>query len=382
MAGITSILGASDFAIDYYDWCSKYVDLHQTPPCNKTIGRLLAALNPDSIEELMRLVSSRQLAEQSPPFKQGRPVRHLAADGKSVAGSVTKYEAQTAKEIGGRQALMTANILDVGTGLTVASAGTPDSTVMIKSVATGQVSTSATSEHGLLEQLLSVIDLRGAEISVDAAHARKAVTDIIDAVGSAKSGDRAYWTICIKGNQYASRELIREAFAPLGKRKIDSYTEVVSSRGDSRTTEVIKAMPRFEPDAELRKKWPRVASMIIVERTRSDRGSIARESAAEKKPIERTTFSYYLSSYPHSAKSAHDVIRKHWEVENGLHWILDVSYGEDASQLRERTAARNLAIMRRIAKNLLTQKGTSKGGVRDQRRFAASEEFRDHIFGK
>lgn len=377
MAGITSILGAAHFAIDYYEWCSKYVTINATPPCNKTIGRLLAALNPESMEELMRIISTRQMKACAPEFKPGRPLRQIAADGKVVSGSVTKHEAQTSRANGGLHALTTVNIVDVGTGITIASAGTAEPS----NSNTAKPQGVAPSEQALLEELLRTIDLRGSEVSVDAGHARSAVTTIIDAVGSAHQQNRAYWTMCIKGNQKTSRELIQQAFDPKAKRKVDTNTENVGGRGDSRTTRVIKVMPQFESDAKLRKIWPRAASMIVIERTRSDRGSIARAATEGQSPQQRTTTSYYLSSMSHTATSAHHVIRKHWEVENGLHWMLDVNYGEDAAQVRERTAARNLAIIRRIAKNLLTEVGNSKGGVRDQRRFAASEKFRDKVFG-
>ena len=46
-------------------------------------------------------------------------------------------------------------------------------------------------------------------------------------------------------------------------------------------------------------------------------------------------------------------IRRHWTIENGLHWVLDVTFREDDSRVRDRTAARNLAILRKIAINLM-----------------------------
>lgn len=54
-------------------------------------------------------------------------------------------------------------------------------------------------------------------------------------------------------------------------------------------------------------------------------------------------------------------IRNHWRVENGLHWVLDVTFREDASRVRERNAARNLALSRRIALNLVRADTTLKG---------------------
>ena len=155
-----------------------------------------------------------------------------------------------------------------------------------------------------------------------------------------------------------------------------------------RGAEVIRIAPRFAPDAALREKWPRVRTMIVVTRPRVDRGSVARAlgkataTGESSSPQPRTTISYYLSSMEHSAASAHRVVRRHWHVENSLHWMLDVAYGGDDSQVRDRTAARNLAIARRMAKNMLTVAGNAKGGVRDQRRIAASEDSRDQVFSQ
>ncbi len=60
-------------------------------------------------------------------------------------------------------------------------------------------------------------------------------------------------------------------------------------------------------------------------------------------------------------------IRKHWCIENQLHWVLDVSFNEDASRIRKDNAPENLAIIRHIALNLLKQEKTLKVGVKNKR---------------
>ena len=64
-------------------------------------------------------------------------------------------------------------------------------------------------------------------------------------------------------------------------------------------------------------------------------------------------------------------IRKHWDIENALHWVLDVTFREDDSRVRDRRAARNLAVLRRIAINLVGRDRSAKASVRARRKKAA-----------
>ncbi len=62
-------------------------------------------------------------------------------------------------------------------------------------------------------------------------------------------------------------------------------------------------------------------------------------------------------------------IRRHWCVENGLHWVLDVDFGEDASRMRDRNAARNLALLRKIALNFARADGSLKASLKGKRKY-------------
>jgi len=72
---------------------------------------------------------------------------------------------------------------------------------------------------------------------------------------------------------------------------------------------------------------------------------------------------YYITSLPSDAKRILSAVRKHWSIENGLHWILDVALNEDHSRVRKDQAPENFAVLRHIALNLLKQEKTAKGGV-------------------
>ena len=86
-----------------------------------------------------------------------------------------------------------------------------------------------------------------------------------------------------------------------------------------------------------------------------------------------STAHYYLTSLRCSATELAGYIRGHWGVENGLHWCLDVSFGEDANRTRDTNAGANLGVVRRVAASLLKQ-DQGKGSIKAKRLNAALDE--------
>jgi len=89
---------------------------------------------------------------------------------------------------------------------------------------------------------------------------------------------------------------------------------------------------------------------------------------------------FYISSLDCCAEEFAKLVRQHWSIENGCHWVLDTLYREDHSQVREATAVKNFAILRRIAHNLLKMDASIKKSLpMKQMRAMANEDYRNHL---
>ncbi len=110
--------------------------------------------------------------------------------------------------------------------------------------------------------------------------------------------------------------------------------------------------------------WPGLATVLAVETIRgvNGKGKVTAE------------IRHYLSSAKLPPEALAAAIRNHWRVENGLHWVLDVGFREDASRVRERNAARNLALLRRIALNLARADATLKASLKGKRKYAGWDD--------
>jgi predicted transposase YbfD/YdcC len=110
-------------------------------------------------------------------------------------------------------------------------------------------------------------------------------------------------------------------------------------------------------------EWAGLRSFIMVEAEREVVGHAA--------TVERR---YFISSLGADAQQALRAVRSHWQVENSLHWVLDVAFREDACRTRTAHAPENLATLRHIAVNLLKQERSCKLGIKSKRLKAGWDE--------
>ena len=83
-----------------------------------------------------------------------------------------------------------------------------------------------------------------------------------------------------------------------------------------------------------------------------------------------TSTRYFISSWQASAHDFLKAIREHWQIENGLHWVLDIAFREDESRIRKDHGPQNMAVLRHLALNLLKQETSVNVGIAAKRKMA------------
>ena len=140
--------------------------------------------------------------------------------------------------------------------------------------------------------------------------------------------------------------------------KADGAGDVFLGEGEGRSS--------VDPDnldyVNERNQWSGLSSLVMVESERTENGNSSTQTR------------YYISSLPNDAQKLLSSIRTHWGIENSVHWVLDVAFGEDASRVRQGNAAENLSVLRRMALNMLKRETTSQGGVAAKRKRAGWDE--------
>ena len=190
----------------------------------------------------------------------------------------------------------------------------------------------------LLERLAGNGGLKGALVSIDAiATNAKIAQAILDA--------DADYLLAVKANQPTLRAEIESAFEIAEPAALDRCVDVDKGHGriEHRTVTVMKDVDWLGGDRRFPGEFrlPRVKCVIRV------------ESRAELADRSRFETRYYISSAALVAERAAAAVRGHWAIENQLHWVLDVDFGEDMSRLRKGHGATNMAIVRHFAINLV-----------------------------
>ena len=140
------------------------------------------------------------------------------------------------------------------------------------------------------------------------------------------------------------------------------YRQCEDDRGRSETR-YCQILTNINQEIDPKGEWKGLTSIAYVDYLRTEKG---------KTTLERRYFISSLTAQSH--KLIANAIRKHWCIENQLHWVLDVSFNEDASRIRKDNAPENLAVIRHIALNLLKQEKTLKVGVKNKRKNAGWDD--------
>lgn len=190
----------------------------------------------------------------------------------------------------------------------------------------------------LIERLAADGGLEGAIVSIDAIACNATIASAITAAG-------AQYLLAVKSNQPTLRAEIEDYFATAPAETLDTATDWDKGHGRieersvtvSRETDWLGGDRRFP--GELRLPG---ATTIIKVRSRTELNDRCRTDAR-----------YYISSATLTAQAAAEAVRGHWGIENRLHWVLDVVFGDDQARLRTGHGAKNMAVVRHFAINLV-----------------------------
>ena len=190
----------------------------------------------------------------------------------------------------------------------------------------------------LLARLAAQDGLKGALVSIDAIATNPTIaTAIRDA--------QADYLLAVKANQPTLRCEIETFFSDAPPASLESTTDVDKGHGriEQRTVTVAREVDWLDGDRRFpgEVRLPDVATIIRV------------ASRAELNDRGRFETRYYVSSAALSAARAAEAVRSHWAIENSLHWVLDVTFGDDQSRLRTGHGAKNMAVVRHFAINLV-----------------------------
>jgi len=286
-------------------WLQSFLELPKGVPSADTLRRVLAALEPQAFAACFRSWVGALAGAL-----RGEVV---AVDGKAMKGA---YEAASRM-----------------TPLYLVHGWATEQRLLLGQRAVG----GAPGESPGAEAVLKLLGLEGAVVTGDANLCTNRVAQTVRAQG----GD---YVLALKGNrgpvyrhvhQFWSAATAQD-FARVAVRRLRRVTT-----GHGRTEERCSFAVAATALPPLVQRWPHVASVLMVERVRH---------TAEQTQHERH---YYLSSLPPKVRVLHHAIRQHWRVENDWHWCLDVSFGEDHCRVRHLRAAENLALVRRMAWQLL-----------------------------
>ncbi len=227
-----------------------------------------------------------------------------------------------------------------------------------QSVALGQVKVADRSNEitAILEPL-DTLDVSGCTVTIDAMGCQKEIAN--------KIADRgADYILALKRNQPQIYDDVSETFDHLRRSEFSDidyrFCETVEKghgRIEKRRCWAVSD-PAYLGYVNDRGEWTKVRSLAMVESERTENGDSTTQTR------------YYISSLPNDARKLLNGVRTHWGIENSVHWVLDVAFGEDNSRARVGNSAENFSILRRMALNMLRGETTLKVGVAAKRKRA------------
>ncbi|MBO8416574.1 MAG: ISAs1 family transposase [Proteobacteria bacterium] len=323
LGGFTGAMSLADYWSRYrYQLCRIMDDFPDEDISHDTINRLLRLIKPEHFLPLMSIFTSDLISHTSE--------RLIHVDGKAVRASKT----DDAKS--GRYLL---NVYDSGSRMFVAH----------------ELIGAKNNEISVVVDLLKKLDLKPGDImTADAMHTQRATVAYLQSIGVG-------YCLAAKDNQEKLASEIMRHFAAV-ERRVKTHTPEPESGHDRIEIRETEIMPGSIMSKKLKDQWPGLAGGSIVKTTTQ---RIAKNG---DKP-ETLETRYFICTIPYKSENSEkriaEVVRSHWSVENQLHWVLDVVFGEDRIHASDVNYINNRSMCLKAASNILRtiQKIMAERGV-------------------
>lgn len=319
LSGAESFYDMEDYAQARQEWLRKHIGM-QSVPSHDTFNRVFQAISPSHFGEcLMEL--SRRLREQ-------------------VSGDIVAFDGKTHRRTGSKGS----------NALHMLNAWSVENRLVLGQLAVDEKSNEVTA----VPQLMDMLDLKGCVVTADALNCQKTV--------AAKAIEKkADYLLALKGNHKVFFDEVSTYMDELSRQSPPGFEQVEKEHGRIETRRCWQSTS-IDWYAD-KGKWPGLRSFVLIESIREHGDTI------------ETNRRYYISSLPHGESHAAKSARAHWQIENSLHWCLDVVFNEDQSRARARNAAKNLGTLRSISLNLL-RRIPGKSSLKGKRfKISLNEEF-------
>jgi predicted transposase YbfD/YdcC len=313
------------FGQSKYKWFRQFLELRHGIPSHDTFGRVFALLDTEQFQACF----AEWVSAISEVF-QGQIV---AVDGKTLRRSHDKAT--------GKKAIQ------------VVSAWAAQNRLVLGQMKVDERSNEITA----IPELLALLEIAGCIVTTDAIGCQKTIAQAIVDQG-------ADYVLAVKENQGHLYETFQDLFqypAEMVAAGCDYHKTVEKGHG---RIEVRECWTTSDPAylryiSEQLSEWPGLRSLVMV---KSERSIVDGESTIKCR--------YFISSLDSDARLALHAARTHWEIENKVHWILDIAFREDDCRVRKGNGAENFAVLRHIALNLLKQEKGLKCGIKAKRKMA------------
>lgn len=339
LCGYDELTVIASYGREKVDWLRKYYPYQSGVPSHDTLNRVLGLIDKRAFEKLFV-----QWVAQSFDLADGELIN---IDGKRLNSSADRASQSKKRTEGGEYAQIIVNVYAAGAGIVLAQNNVTDKMDEVKGA----------------HELLDWLSLEGCCVSGDSNFCgRKLIHKVISS--------KADYLLALKGKSPKILEAAKAGFDCAQIPKVVFQTEETGhGRHEKRVYRAISAQSL--PSA-VTSSYAQLNQVVEVMRSRT----VTRTG----KYMEE--IHYYLTSLESDPEQLADKIRRHWSIENQLHYVLDVSFGEDACRSRSKNAASNLSLIRKISLNLL-RLDPEPGSIKTKRmRLAVSDQRRDDLFEK